>query len=74
MTYKHKTHAVDSDGKITSNADVDFYIDDVSLLAIFSRMILFSLNLFLFQMLFGNANRFSRPYCHACAFQSNLFL
>ncbi|KOM28650.1 hypothetical protein LR48_Vigan561s004000 [Vigna angularis] len=26
MTYKHKTHAVDSDGKITSNADVDFYI------------------------------------------------
>lgn len=32
MTYKHKTHAVDSDGKIISNADVDFYIDDVSLL------------------------------------------
>lgn len=30
MTYKHKTHAVDSDGKITSNADVNFYIDDVS--------------------------------------------
>lgn len=29
MTYKHKTHAVDSDGRITSNADVDFYIDDV---------------------------------------------
>lgn len=29
MTYKHKTHAVDSDGKIGSNADVDFYIDDV---------------------------------------------
>lgn len=29
MTYKHKTHAVDSDGKITSNADVDFYIDEV---------------------------------------------
>ncbi|KAG2400152.1 uncharacterized protein HKW66_Vig0099940 [Vigna angularis] len=28
MTYKHKTHAVDSDGKITSNADVDFYIDE----------------------------------------------
>ncbi|XP_057439946.1 uncharacterized protein LOC130731714 [Lotus japonicus] len=27
-TYKHKTHAVDSDGKITSTADVDFYIDD----------------------------------------------
>ncbi|RVX17578.1 Eukaryotic translation initiation factor 3 subunit L [Vitis vinifera] len=29
MTYKHKTHAVDSDGKIGSNADVDFYIDDI---------------------------------------------
>ncbi|RZC06417.1 Eukaryotic translation initiation factor 3 subunit L isoform C [Glycine soja] len=28
MTYKHKTHAVDSDGKITSNADLDFYIND----------------------------------------------
>ncbi|KAJ6674103.1 EUKARYOTIC TRANSLATION INITIATION FACTOR 3 SUBUNIT L [Salix viminalis] len=28
MTYKHKTHAVDSEGKIISNADVDFYIDD----------------------------------------------
>ncbi|CAI9759650.1 unnamed protein product [Fraxinus pennsylvanica] len=28
MTYKHKTHAVDSEGKITSNADVNFYIDD----------------------------------------------
>lgn len=29
MTYKHKTHAVDGDGKIISNADLDFYIDDV---------------------------------------------
>ena len=29
LTYKHKTHSVDSDGKIISNADVDFYIDDV---------------------------------------------
>lgn len=29
MTYKHKTHAVDPEGKIISNADVDFYIDDV---------------------------------------------
>ncbi|PPR80775.1 hypothetical protein GOBAR_AA39939 [Gossypium barbadense] len=28
FSYKHKTHAVDSDGKIISNADVDFYIDD----------------------------------------------
>ena len=30
LTYKHKTQAVDSDGKISSNADVDFYVDDVS--------------------------------------------
>uniref|UniRef100_A0A803QZF7 Uncharacterized protein n=1 Tax=Cannabis sativa TaxID=3483 RepID=A0A803QZF7_CANSA len=28
MTYKHKTHAVDSNGRVISNADVDFYIDD----------------------------------------------
>ncbi|KAJ3694538.1 hypothetical protein LUZ60_010018 [Juncus effusus] len=28
MTYKHKMHSVDTDGKIVSNADVDFYIDD----------------------------------------------
>ncbi|CAI8599830.1 unnamed protein product [Vicia faba] len=28
MTYKHKTHAVDTAGKVISNADVDFYIDD----------------------------------------------
>lgn len=30
MTYKHKTHSVNAEGKTTSNADVDFYIDDVS--------------------------------------------
>lgn len=29
MTYKHKTHAIDHDGRIISNADVDFYIDEV---------------------------------------------
>uniref|UniRef100_A0A803NC11 Eukaryotic translation initiation factor 3 subunit L n=1 Tax=Chenopodium quinoa TaxID=63459 RepID=A0A803NC11_CHEQI len=28
MTYKHKTHTVDAEGKIISNADIDFYIDD----------------------------------------------
>ena len=33
MTYKHKTHAVDSEGKIISNADVDFYIDEVCFFA-----------------------------------------
>jgi translation initiation factor 3 subunit L len=32
LTYKHKTHAVDSAGKVISNADVNFYIDDVSFL------------------------------------------
>jgi translation initiation factor 3 subunit L len=26
MTYKHKMHAVDSDGKVVSSADFDFYI------------------------------------------------
>lgn len=29
MTYKHKTHVVDIDGKIVSNADVDFYVNEV---------------------------------------------
>ncbi|GAB2215772.1 hypothetical protein Droror1_Dr00020171 [Drosera rotundifolia] len=28
MTYKHKTHGADTRGKIKSNADIDFYIDD----------------------------------------------
>ncbi|XP_057785768.1 uncharacterized protein LOC131003281 [Salvia miltiorrhiza] len=28
MTYKHKMHSVDSDGKIVSNLDTNFYIDD----------------------------------------------
>ncbi|XP_077210945.1 uncharacterized protein LOC143846397 [Tasmannia lanceolata] len=28
MTYKHKTHAVGNDGKIISNADVDFYVSE----------------------------------------------
>lgn len=31
MTYKHKTHTVDIGGKTISNADIDFYIDDVRL-------------------------------------------
>ena len=30
MTYKHKMHAVDSDGKIIPNADLDYYISEVS--------------------------------------------
>lgn len=29
LTYKHKSHVVDTDGSIQSNADVDFYIDEV---------------------------------------------
>ncbi|KAL5975939.1 hypothetical protein ACLOJK_020268 [Asimina triloba] len=28
MTCKHKTHTVDDDGKIISNADVDFYVNE----------------------------------------------
>lgn len=36
MTYKHKTHSVDAEGKIISNADIDFYIDDVCPSIIFS--------------------------------------
>ncbi|KAG8067539.1 hypothetical protein GUJ93_ZPchr0005g14842 [Zizania palustris] len=30
MTYKHKMHSVDSDGKVISSADFDFYIDEVA--------------------------------------------
>lgn len=30
MTYKHKMHSVDNEGKIISNADVDFYINEVA--------------------------------------------
>jgi len=37
MTYKHKTHAVDGDGKIISNADLDFYIDDDMIHVVESR-------------------------------------
>jgi hypothetical protein len=40
MTYKHKTHAVDGDGKIVSNADVDFYLDDVWLFVSFSYFLI----------------------------------
>ncbi|EEC78744.1 hypothetical protein OsI_18958 [Oryza sativa Indica Group] len=28
MTYKHKMHSIDSDGKVISSADFDFYIDE----------------------------------------------
>jgi translation initiation factor 3 subunit L len=28
LTYKHKTHVINNDGSVLSNADVDFYIDD----------------------------------------------
>jgi hypothetical protein len=31
LTYKHKTHVINNDGSVLSNADVDFYIDDVSI-------------------------------------------
>ena len=36
LTYKHKTHVINNDGSVLSNADVDFYIDDVSM-AVFGR-------------------------------------
>jgi len=63
MTYKHKTHAVDSDGKITSNADVDFYIDEVSLPAFFLNFP------FLIEIiLIANAVWECEPYCHVCPF------
>ena len=29
LTYKHKAHSVDSDGRIISNADIDFFINNV---------------------------------------------
>ena len=29
LTYKHKTHVLDNDQRIMSNADVDFYVDNV---------------------------------------------
>lgn len=29
MTYKHKMHSIDSDRKVISSADFDFYIDEV---------------------------------------------
>lgn len=56
MTYKHKTHAVDSAGKVISNADVDFYIDDVNFLSFSSCRNIFSLK-GLFQMHLGNVYR-----------------
>lgn len=43
MTYKHKTHAVDIDGKVISNADVNFYVDDVSVLNLYFNDALASL-------------------------------
>ena len=31
MTYKHKTHIVDGEGKIVSNADIDFWVNEARL-------------------------------------------
>lgn len=46
MTFKHKMHSVGSDGKIVSNSDINFYIDDVSyLLAHILSLIYASFNL-----------------------------
>jgi translation initiation factor 3 subunit L len=30
LMYKHKTHVINDDGSVLSNADVDFYVADVS--------------------------------------------
>jgi len=37
LTYKHKTHVIKNDGSLLSNADVDFYVDDVSILSFHSQ-------------------------------------
>ncbi len=37
LTYKHKTHVINNDGSVLSNADVDFYVDDVSTLSFHSQ-------------------------------------
>lgn len=39
MSYKHKTHAVDSEGKVVSNADIDFSIDDVRVSELYSKIL-----------------------------------
>lgn len=41
LTYKHKTHVINNDGSVLSNADVDFYIDDVSLFRSFTLPVTF---------------------------------
>lgn len=38
MSYKHKTHAVDSEGKVVSNADIDFSIDDVRISELYNNI------------------------------------
>ncbi|GLT48228.1 hypothetical protein SLA2020_218670 [Shorea laevis] len=39
LTDKHKTHAIDSDGRIFSNADVDFYIYDEMIHVVESKQV-----------------------------------
>lgn len=58
LTYKHKTHAVDSVGKIMSNADVDFYIEDVCLLS-------FNYHLFVYESILNSEHItcFSIQFC-----------
>ncbi len=39
FTYKHKTHVINSDGNVLSNANVDFYVDDVNILSFDSQVL-----------------------------------
>jgi hypothetical protein len=39
LTYKHKTHVINNDGSVLSNADVDFYVDDVSTLSFTHKLL-----------------------------------
>jgi translation initiation factor 3 subunit L len=37
LTYKHKTHVINNDGNVISNADVEFFVGDVSILSFHSQ-------------------------------------
>lgn len=45
MSYKHKTHAVDSEGKVVSNADIDFSIVDVCVPELYSNILFVSIGI-----------------------------
>jgi len=39
LTYKHKTHVINNDGSVISNANVDFYVNDVSILSFIHKLL-----------------------------------